>query len=241
MTATGFLGACGVTTDDAPSASTSASADASPSASSSEPGSVEPSPSPTATVTVTTTATPAPSPSPTPPAGPEGALLGAAELPRFNGTSPWTVRRTGPVSGTPFGLCQKFDVLTIGATRAVERTFTTDGDSAGQQVADFPDPKNALRASRVFEAWHRDCAARVRGAAAQVRPLTAVPVSSGQAWWYLASYRRGGQGHCHAFGLVLSGPRLTVLRMDHVGQDHDYPAGRDPLERAVRAAASRLG
>ena len=58
------------------------------------------------------------------------------------------------------GLCQKFDTLSIGAMTAIQRAFTGPGtDTAAQQVAEFPDAQNTVRASKVLESWHRDCRA----------------------------------------------------------------------------------
>ena len=34
---------------------------------------------------------------------------------------------------------------------------------------------------------------------------------------------------------------MTLIRMDHDGQDHNYPPGKDPMELAVKAAAAKLG
>ena len=162
-------------------------------------------------------------------------------MPQLNSSSPWKVGRTGPAGTRPFGLCQKFDLLTIGATEAVERTFTHEGDTAGQQVAEFADAQTAVRASKVLEAWHRSCAGRVRGQSVRVRPITDVAVTKGTGWNYLVSFERRGTGHFHSLGLVLSGPRMTVLRMDHDGQDHNYPPGKDPMELAVKGASARMG
>ena len=240
------LAGCSISGDDEPNApkgngssepataTSEPTQDPSPSAS----PSVEPSPSSTAST-----------PGPTPAA----ALLAAAELPQLNDTSVWTERRTGPAGARPFGLCQQFSLLDIGAMNAVERTFTTGtsgpdtaGDTAGQQVAEFPDAQNAVRASKVIEAWHRRCAGRVKGRNVKVRPITDVAVPQGRAWWYLVSYERRGTGHFHSLGLVLSNSRptntrMTLIRMDHDGQDHIYDPGMDPMELAVKAASARLG
>ena len=40
---------------------------------------------------------------------------------------------------------------------------------------------------------------------------------------------------------MLSGNRLSLVRMDHAGQDHNYPPGQDPMQLAVKAAAGKLG
>ena len=41
-------------------------------------------------------------------------------------------------------------------------------------------------------------------------------------------------GHFHEFGVVYHGNRMTLLKMDHAGQDHNYPPGQDPMELASR-------
>jgi hypothetical protein len=203
--------------------------------------SAETSAEPSASPSAEPSASAAPSPSVTRAATPEGALLTAKELPQLNEASAWTQRRTGPVSSQPFGLCQKFDLLTIGAERAVGRSFTTGGATAGQQVAVFPDAQNTVRAGKVIEAWQRDCATRVTRPSLKVGPISDVSVPHGKGWWYLASYERGDDGHFHSLGVVVSGKRLTLIRMDHDGQDHNYDRGMDPMELAVKTAAAKLG
>jgi hypothetical protein len=234
VVSSGALAGCSITRDDEPARSA---------------------PSPEATVTVTeepspTVTTPASPPttaaaSPTAPtqsaATPEAALLTAAELPQLNETSRWTERRTAQAGARPFGLCQQFDLLSVGAMSAVERTFVHETDTAGQQLAEFPDAQTAVRASKVVESWHRECADRVRGRQVTVRPITDVPVATGTAWDYLVSYERRGTGHFHSLGMVLSGTRMVLLRMDHDGQDHNYEPGQEPMELAVKAASAKLG
>jgi hypothetical protein len=236
----GALTGCAITRDEEPrSARTGDSPDPEPTAPATEEATEEPSESPSATPsTPASSAPPAPA---SPAATPEAALLTAAEMPQLNSSSAWTERRTGPVSARPFGLCQKFDLLSVGAMTAVERTFTHETDTAGQQVAEFPDAQTAVRAGKVVEAWHRDCASRVRGTDVRVRPITDVPVAAGTGWWYLASFERRGTGHFHSLGMVLSGTRMTLLRMDHDGQDHNYDPGQDPMQLAVATASAKLG
>ena len=239
------LSGCSVSRDDTPSSSDGASASSEASPTEEASASPTPTPTPTPTATATASATPTvtstPSATPTPATTPAAALLSAAEMPRLNPTSRWTQRRSGDAGTRPFGLCQKFDLLSIGALTAVERTFTSGEDTAGQQVAEFPDAQNTARAAKVVQAWHRDCRGRVRGSDVQVRPFQDVTVAAGRGSHYLVSYEVGGEGHFHALGLVVSGTRLTLLKMDHTGQDHNYGPGRDPMELAVKAAATKLG
>jgi hypothetical protein len=231
----GALSGCSISRDDDPEPQqSSGGTEPTPSEEPTPEPSESPSPTPTPTVTVT------PSEAPTAAA----ALLAAADLPQLNATSPWTQGPTGPAGQKPFGLCQKFDLLTIGAETAIERKFTlgTSGkDTAGQTIAEFPDAQNAVRASKVIEAWQRDCRSRVKGANVALGQLTDVAVPRGKGWWYLVSFERRGEGHFHSLGMVLSGSRMTLIRMDHDGQDHNYEPGKDPMELAVKAAAARLG
>jgi hypothetical protein len=162
-------------------------------------------------------------------------------MPRLNRSAAWTQGRSGVATARPFGLCQEFDLLSIGAMSVFERIFTFRSDSAGQQVAEFPDAQTAARAVKVLEAWHRRCADRVRGTSVSVRPITGVPVTNGTAWTYLVSSERGGQGHFHSLGVVRSGTLVSVIRFDHEGQDHNYGPGKEPAQLAVKAASAKLG
>jgi hypothetical protein len=235
----GLLAGCGVSTDDDQSSS-GTTVSATP----------EPSPTPSAT--------PLPSPSPSatpasPPASPapsltiEAALLTANQVPALADAVRWKQGSTGPVSSDSFGLCAKFDVLSIGAEQAVERRFTlgsqgsAGGASAAQQIATFPDAATVARATKVLQSWHTTCAARITGTRVKVGPLVPVPVAQGTAWWYLVTYVRSGVGHVHTFGVDVVGNRVSLLSMDHTGQDHDYPPGQDPMQLAVKAAAGKLG
>jgi hypothetical protein len=238
LVSSGALVGCSVTPDD----DQPSKARASQSPEATETVTEEPTTSPSPSASASQSIAPSGSPSASPVARtPQAALLTAAEMPQLNSTSPWKVGRTGSAGTRPFGLCQKFDLLTIGASEAVERTFTHEGDTAGQQVAEFADAQTAFRASKVLEAWHRSCAGRVRGQNVRVGPVTDVAVTKGTGWNYLVSFERRGTGYFHSLGLVLSGPRMTVLRMDHDGQDHNYKPGKDPIELAVKAASARMG
>lgn len=239
----GALAGCGVSSDDKPRGASSDSA--SPEATES----VTPSESATATPLQTPTQSPTATASPT--LAPQAALLTAQEMPRINDQLAWRPVRTGPVSSQPFGLCAKFDVLSIGAEQAVERRFSSgpvdDRARAAQQVATFPDAATTARATKVLQSWHDTCAARISNPRARdhvkVRPVASVPVSQGTGWWYLASYvpTATDQGHFHTFGVAVVGNRISLTSMDHDGQDHNYPPGQDPMQLAVKAAAGKLG
>jgi hypothetical protein len=233
------LGACAITSDDDKQSGAKGTSSSSPSPSPS-------SPSPSATVTVTESATPSASPPspPTPTAtstGPDGALLTGSELPGLNDSARWTEGRTGPAGQDEFGLCQKFDLLSIGATTVVQRDFTSGEDTAGQQVADFADAQTAVRAARVLQSWHDSCRGRVKGTGVRVSPFRSVPVSAGTGQWYVVSYEAAGDGHFHVLGIARNGTRMSVLKIAQTGQDRNYEPGQDPMELAVKAAAAKLG
>lgn len=234
----GVLSGCSLKRDEEPRAATSTQAPDPVESPTEEPTS---DPTPSAPAASPTAPTPSPSPAISAAASPQDALLTAAELPQLNDTAAWTVRRTGPIGSDPFGRCQEFDLLSIGATTAVERSFTHEEDTAAQVVAEFPDAQNATRAGKVLESWHRDCAERVRGRNVTLSPITPVPVAAGTAWWYLLRHATPQDGHFHSFGVLRSGSRMTLVQMDHDGQDHNYEAGADPMELALRAAAGKLG
>lgn len=234
----GSLVACGgddepTTAPSTPPSSTAPASPATPSAS--ESASATPSPSEPGTASATASPTTPPSETASAPAAGslEDALLTAAEVPGLNAASSWSQAGTAAVGGRPFGWCSRTSALTIGAQEGVRRDFTSGSASAAQQVLDFVDETNARRAEQVFRGWHRDCEG------ARVRPVQTLAVPEGTAWWYLAS-RPGGGGTWEAFGLARDGARLTLLRMQHPGQDHSYAPGDDPLERALATAAGRL-
>lgn len=233
----GVLSGCSISRDDdTPPPQTSDTTEPTPDASPTPSSDPVPSPTPS----TSPTAAPA-TPSSTAPATPAAALLAAGELPQLNPSTPWTEKRTGAAGMQPFGLCQKFDLLTIGAESAVERSYSAGANTAAEQVAQFPDAQNTVRAGKVLEAWQRDCAGRVKGTRVKVGPLTDVAVPNGRGWSYLVSYQRRGVGHFHALGVVLARNHIALVRMDHDGQDHDYPPGQDPVDLAVKAVAARLG
>jgi hypothetical protein len=233
----GTFAGCSVSTDDEPEETTASAAP-------------EPTPTETSEPSVTPTEpTPAPSESASPTAvsgTPEAALLSAAELPQLNSSSPWADGKTDVPGATSFGLCQQFDLLSIGAMSALQRDYTgADDATAGQQVLEFPDAQTAVRADKVLQSWHRDCRRDVLAEMSsvknpKVRPISQVTVPHGKGWWYLVSYTRGGTGHFHSFGVTFLGNRMTVLTMDHDGQDHIYEPGQDPMELAVKAASAKM-
>ena len=173
-------------------------------------------------------------------------LLPTGTVPGLNAQWHWQDGDTATASTKAFGVCAKADLLSIGAGEAVERTYFPPDDSddfAAEQVAEFPDTRTANLAWSVLKSWHDKCSAMsAKNPGLKVGALTAVPVTAGSARWYLLSWVPAGEetGRFEAFGMVLVGTRLAVLRMDNSGQDHSYPPGQEPMAGMVRAAAGWL-
>lgn len=210
-----------------------------------------PAPTPTDEPAQTPSATQPPSSVPASPSkAPDAraALLSAGEMPALNEANAWSEGATTKPGPTAFGLCQQFDLLSIGATDVIARAYKGPAPShatAGQQIAEFPDAQNTVRAEKVLEAWQRDCKREVLSSRpsiknAKVGAITDVAVPKGKGWYYIVSYTQGGQGHFHELGVTYNGNRMTLLKIDHGGQDHDYPAGQDPMELAVKAASAKM-
>lgn len=232
--------ACGQ--DPAGGAPAATQTPASPTATTGTP-SVAPSVTPSATATATPVAP-----------GLRGLLPSAAQLPGFNAGWKWREVRTRPADTQPFGSCARFDVLSLGAEKAVVRSFApapsvaTPGVSAEAMAVRFPDTATAARVQSVLTSWHADCAKRLRATGGfddlVVRPVTRVPTTgAAQGSWYLLSWtgNQGEDGFFHAFGLASGGKRMVLLTMDNPGQDHNYPPGREPMAKAVALAAAALG
>lgn len=200
--------------------------------------------SPSTPATTASGPTDSPTETATGPAALTDVLLPTDQVPGLNASWRWQDGQTGPASTDPFGSCARVDLGSIGATEVVERTYFPPDDSddnAAEQVAEFPDANTAGRAWAVLGSWHDTCAKAITGATGvKVGPLQAVPVASGKARWYLLSWTPDGEetGRFEAFGMVLAGTRIAVLRMDHSGPDHVYPAGQDPMIGMVKGAAS---
>jgi hypothetical protein len=210
--------------------------------------------------TSSTAAEPSPSPTQTPSNSAEPApgddaplldrLLPTGLVPGLNATWKWQDGDTGEPTTDPFGLCAQTspgaDLLSIGATEVVARTYfppDDSDDSAAEQIAEFPDASTANRAWAVLGSWHKRCGETSSADAnLKVRPFVPVSVQQGTARWYLLSWQPAGEetGRFEAFGMVLSGNRIAVLRMDNSGQDYNYASGREPMAGMVQAAASWL-
>lgn len=229
-------------------------------ASGSASGAPEESPSPSASDSPAEPSTTAEAPgdlgaavqAPPPGAGPKAMLLRADEIPGLNAQHSWKpIATEHRERRRPVWACQVTDFISIGATDVWVRRFVGQpggGDSARARsaVITFVDNKSAQRAHAVLRAWHDRCEEqldrfrRVRVDAAG----TAVPVSGGKAEWRLAIYGPvPGQREASFFdatGYVRKGKRISLTTMVSVGQDFNYPAGREPIVGAVRASAVKL-
>jgi hypothetical protein len=237
--ATSALSGCGAENRE-PAADPTAQTPSAPTSSSSAPS---PSAAPSSS-----TATPTPS-APTPLAA---GLLDAGDMPRLTGgmsDMSWSNGKTHAIEMTAFGVCQRFDLLSIGAEKAVERDFVAGknapaGATAAEQVAQMPDAMTAQRARKVLTSWHDTCRSRIKDVTSpDVGPVTTVVVPHGSAVWYDVRYTPTASGtrHSHAFGIVVSGTRIALLRLDSDAPAHSYPAGSEPMATAVKAASARLG
>jgi hypothetical protein len=164
-------------------------------------------------------------------------LLPTDAVPGLNATWRWEDGETGPAGTDPFGRCAKVDLMSIGATEVVERTYfppvDTD-DNAAEQIAEFPDATTTATALKVLKSWHKRCATKT------VRAGALTPVDGGS--WYLLTVASANPDEAlfQAVGLVSSGNRIAVLTMDSIGQDYNYPAGKEPMVGMVKAAAVAL-
>ena len=236
--------------------------DAAPSAAAPEPSTAASSTPATPTVTQVPTPTstsPAPSekhtsaaPEPAPARGLVAALVTAAELPGLNDQLAWQEASTRSREGRkPFGTCHRFAMTSIGALRVAVRTYAPDQDSPGTTasnlVARFADEKTAKRVYEVLKSWHTQCADQLREKyeRTDVGKLRTVPVGQGAVGsWYLLVYGPAGDpdaAYFDAQGLTRVGSTISVLQMRSVGQDYNYPAGKEPMVGAVQAAAARIG
>ncbi|MFL6158291.1 MAG: hypothetical protein ACJ72D_19535 [Marmoricola sp.] len=202
-----------------------------------------PDPSPGATDGPTSSSS-VPAPTPTVYAGLGDRLLATADVPGLAAGWKWQDGENGPAPTDAFSPCAKADLLSIGATEAVQRTYfppvDTD-DYAAEQVAEFPDARTAATAAKVLRSWHDRCPA----SAGKVGPLVAVAAPGATASWYLVSDVRTGasadDSQLVAVGIAARGLRVAVTLIRFVGRKTSYPAGQEPMVAMVRAAAARLG
>jgi hypothetical protein len=181
------------------------------------------------------------------PTGLRTRLLSAGALPRFNPDLGWRVASTGPESSA-FGVCQKTSLTTIGATRAVVRTYVPASGAArpkaAQVVASFADSSSAWRAYQVLKSWRGQCPDLNDYPLEEVSALSRVTVSAGVGHRFLMAYGQdpaGGEANLVGFGLARRGRFVSIVQFRTVGQDYDFAPGREPESRAVRRIVELLG
>ncbi|MGZ8736037.1 MAG: hypothetical protein ACXWXO_09000 [Nocardioides sp.] len=177
-------------------------------------------------------------------------LLAAEEYPGPNRSFLWTEGRTTKREPAALaGTCHQFSMLSIGAMRVAHRDYlpadASPGARANELVATFADKKTAWRAFEVLKSWRAECdEALAKYDRHDVGELAKVSLGNGEGHWYLLSYGPAegetDAGYFDAEGIALVGNRIAVLRMAVIGQDYDYPAGKEPMVATVRAAAAKL-
>jgi hypothetical protein len=189
---------------------------------------------------------------PPPGAGPKAMLLRADEIPGLNAQHSWKpIATEHRERRRPVWSCQVTDFFSIGATDVWVRRFVGKpggGASAKARsaVITFVDNKSAQRAHAVLRAWHDRCEEqldRFRRVSVDAAG-TAVPVKGGKAEWRMATYSpvpgQRDASYFDATGYVRKGKRISLTTMVSVGQDYNYPSGREPIVGAVRASAVKL-
>ena len=203
-----------------------------------------PSESATTEPSETTTATDTASSSAPAGSGLEARLLSPDEMAGANEETVWEAAASGPENGRTTGSCQRFDLVSLGASEAVVRAFTSNQDTveAVQVVAEFADAKSAWRAHQVLKKWRSTCADRIDAADVSVSDLRALPVSVGHGDSYVVRYGDAGAEDQHWAGVGISrrGPLLSLVQIDLVGQDYNYPAGEEPASLAAMSALADL-
>lgn len=190
---------------------------------------------------------------PPPGSSPKAMLLGKTELPGLNSEHAWRpIATENRERRRPVWACQVTDFTSIGATDVWVRRFV--GQPGGAQsaqarhaVVTFVDPVSARRAYAVLQAWHDRCKQQLTRRYQNVRvddAARAVQVAGGEAEWRLATYGpvQGDPdaSYFDATGYVRKGKRISLVTMVNVGQDYNYPAGKEPIVGAVRNAATKL-
>lgn len=184
--------------------------------------------------------------------GIRGKLLTAEQLPGFNDEFRWSVRSTRMREGKqPFGTCHKFAMTSIGAEKVVVRSYAptqvSPGSTASHLVAEFADKVTARRVFEVLKSWARQCDEELREYdRSTVGRLKSVPVEARGALghWYLLAYGPApgdpDAGYFDAQGLARVGRTIAALEMRVVGQDYNYPSGKEPMVTAVQNATTRI-
>jgi hypothetical protein len=115
--------------------------------------------------------------------------------------------------------------------------------SAVQVVGTFADEESARRGLEVLKSWRAGCKDRLQADVEKVSDLTPVEVPGGEAGHYLVQHgARGAEMHeFDGVALVRVGPHVSVVQIDTLSQDYNYPMGQEPAALAARAAGAKLG
>ncbi len=180
------------------------------------------------------------------PPGLRGSLLTAKQLPglnkRLDGGLAWRATGTRTEGSDAFGVCQKTPLVTIGATRALVRSYeptstseAAGGAAASQVVAKFADPKSAWRTFEALKSWREQCADLMDFDDEEVSDLVDVPVPTGDAHRFLVSYApdAGTDPQLVAYGLTRVDRYVSLVQFTLTSQDWNHPAGREPESVAI--------
>lgn len=204
------------------------------------------------TATPTASASSAPtSPAPDPDSSPRRARqaqIPRSELPGFNEQWRWTDSKQVKDAKS---LCMRSPLTSIGAVNQVSTKFgnaDTMTATAVQITGVFPDEHTALTATAVLTAWHDKCGAfateEVGLKRVDVSDIRSVPTSVGSGRQWMVTYRPvPGEPDSVWFnseGFIRDGDTITYLAYKSAGQDYNYPAGQEPIDRALVVAASYL-
>src|SRR3546814_113483 len=212
-----LLTGCGEYTGEEPS---SVAIDPSATASSSE--SVTPSESPSASQSPTASES-------TTASGPEGMLLTAEEMPGVSDATTWTQESTEPQGleadgSSAVGACQLTPLHDIGATEAIQRTFSgPEGATATQVIATLADDKSVRQTHQVLVSWHDKCESTIEGPST-VTELEEVTVPTGTAESYVVSYGSDASTW-ESVAINVSGTHISLVVIKNQGMDYNYEQG----------------
>jgi lysyl-tRNA synthetase class I len=175
-------------------------------------------------------------------------LLTTAEMPGLNERTTWTEESTEEQGlqadgSDPVGACQLTPLHDIGATEAVQRTFTAqEGDATATQViATLADAKSLRQTHEVLRSWHDKCEETIEAAVTEVGPLEEVPVENGEGEAYVMHYgEQGATTHTwESVAINVSGDLISLVVITSRAQDYDYE--QTPAEQATVAVGAKLG
>lgn len=197
--------------------------------------------------------TAAPAQPPAPGSGPKAMLLTGDEMPGLNDQHRWRpVSTENKERREPVWSCQVTDFFSIGATDVWVRRFVgKPGGAASAQarsaVITFADAQSAQRGYSVLQSWHDRCEKQLKPKYRRVHVAatpTTVDVDGGSAQWRLATYGpvKGDPDSqfFDATGYVRDGRRISLTTMVNVGQDYNYPQGKEPIVGAIQNSAVKL-